>query len=146
MSAVKGKPAPLNLAALVAPLPNVVLPNGVEVAMKPLSADGYERFRRVQQALRDVQQGEPIDEGQTEADIDACLSLVLPTATAEDLASFGLRIELKLAVLTAASGRVDVVLREIEKVQASVAAETGRGKAGRATRPPRSPRSTTSAP
>lgn len=133
-------PDPINLAKLVAPLPELILPNGATVAMRPLSADGFERFRRVQQALRDAMAGRDIDDTEIEADIDACLALVLPDATREDLASFGLRTELKLTVLTAAAGRVDAVLHAVAQ-----AVDTVEGNAGGATRSKRSPRSTTSA-
>jgi hypothetical protein len=135
-------PAPLNLAALVAPLPEVILPNGRTVPMAHLSADGFERFRGIQQMMRAADAGEPVDDAHADAEIDACLALALPTATRDDLASFGLRVELKLAVLAAAAGRVDTVLHAVAQAQAAIA---GNGAGTTPTRPRRSSPNTTSA-
>lgn len=104
------RPAPLNLAALVPTLPTVILPNGKEVQLKALTAEGYELYRQMRILTQQVQHGEAVDEEAYIATIDRLLAAVLPDADADDLASFGVRYELKMAPILAAAGRVDEVL------------------------------------
>lgn len=104
------RPTPLNLAALVPTLPPVILPNGKEVQLKALTAEGYELYRQMRLMTQQVQHGEAVDEEAYIATIDRLLAAVLPDADADDLASFGVRYELKMAPILAAAGRVDEVL------------------------------------
>jgi hypothetical protein len=102
--------APLNLAELVPALPAVTLPNGIEVQMAPLTARGYELFLAIQRAMG----GEgDIDFAFVEK-LDEVLAIVLPTATPDDLASLGVRHDLKLAVILSAAGAVDSALDAIK--------------------------------
>ena len=106
---------PLNLAELVPELPPVILPNKKEVSMSPLTARGYELFLAVQRAMR----GEE-DIGMAFVEkVDELLAIVLPTATPDDLASFGVRHDLKLGVILAAAGAVDEALGAIKNETAS---------------------------
>lgn len=109
--------APLNLAALVPELPAVILPNGKEVQMVPFTAEAYEKFRLVQQLTRELMQGETIDEEEYFDLIDSVVKAVLPSATPDDIASLGARVELKMSVITAASGKVDEVLQALDDVR-----------------------------
>lgn len=108
MSAVRR--APLNLAELVPPLPQVTLPNGKEYQIAPLTARGYELFLAVQRAMH----GEEDIGFEFVAKVDELLAIVIPAATPDDLASFGVRHDLKLAVIMTASGAVDNVLEAIK--------------------------------
>lgn len=108
MSAVRR--APLNLAELVPALPPVILPNRKEVEMSPLTARGYELFLAVQRGIR----GEEDMGMEFVAKVDELLAIVLPTATKDDLASFGVRHDLKLGVILAAAGAVDDALEAIK--------------------------------
>ena len=101
--------APLNLAALVKPLPPVILPDGSEHPML-FSAAAAEAYKHVRQYVDALRRGEPFNELDAEDAIDTCLQLVVPSATPDHLASFGARTELKLAVLAAAAGRLDSVM------------------------------------
>lgn len=103
--------APLNLAELVPALPPVILPNHKEVKMSPLTARGYELFLSVQRALRGE---EGMDESFVEM-VDELLAIVLPTASRDDLASFGVRHDLKLGVILAAAGAVDDALTAMKQ-------------------------------
>lgn len=131
------KTAPLNLAALVAPLPPIVLPNGTEhqCVFTAHAATQYKEIRRMLAALH---ANEAIDEIEAENLIDECVQLVLPTASADDLASLGMRVELKLTILAAASGRVDEVMHALHAASA--------GNAPEAEAAPRSSLDMTSAP
>jgi hypothetical protein len=130
--------APLNLAALVAPLPPVILPNGTSHALV-FTADAAERYKGIRRLIAAVERGDTVDDLAAEDDIDECLAVMIPTATNEDLASFGARVEVKLTVLAAAAGRLDAVMHALHTLsQSGKAAEAGEA-------PPSSP-STTSAP
>lgn len=106
--------APLNLAALVPELPAVILPNGKEVQMVPFTAEAYEKFRFVQQLTRELIAGDEVDEEEYYDLIDMVVKAVLPSATPDDLASLGARVELKMSIITAASGKVDEVLKALD--------------------------------
>jgi hypothetical protein len=105
------RPAPLNLAALAPALPPVILPNGREVAVRPMTARAYELYRELTGYTAAFQRGEDVDEGAYLDLVDECLALVLPDATPDDLASLGVRIEFKMAPILMAAGRVDEVMR-----------------------------------
>jgi hypothetical protein len=128
--------APLNLAALVAPLPPVILPNGTSHQMM-FTAQAAELYKQIRHHVAAHLRGEAIDDLEAEAAIDACLAHVLPSATPDDLASLGVRVEWKVTILAAASGRVDEVLHAL------AAATAGNASGGEAT--PDSPPVTTSA-
>lgn len=113
--------APLNLAALVPALPAVVLPNGVERQLHPLSAQAYEMYRQLSSMTTQFQAGESVNEDDYMDLIDAILARVLPDATPDDLASFGVRVELKMAPILAAAGRVDEVVRAMQALETSAA-------------------------
>lgn len=115
---------PLNLAALVKPLPPVILPDGSE---HPLvyTAHAAEAYKRVRVFVDLLRRGEEIPQLEASDAIDECLTLVLPSATPDHLASFGERTELKLAVIAAAAGRVDAVLQTLYAAQGN--AEPGAG-------------------
>jgi hypothetical protein len=130
--------APLNLAALVAPLPPVTLPNGTTHALV-FTAQAAELWKKIRHVFAALQRGESIDEFGAEDDIDACLAAVIPTATPDDLASFGTRFGVKLATIGAAAGRVDEVMQLLEAANAN----KGNGSGGEAT--PASSPDTTSA-
>jgi hypothetical protein len=100
----------LNLAALVPTLPSVIIPNGKELQLRPLTAEGYELYRQMRQLTAQVQNGGEVDEDAYVNVIDRLLGVVLPDATDDDLASFGVRYELKMAPILAAAGRVDEVV------------------------------------
>lgn len=108
--------APLNLAALVPELPAVILPNGKEVQMVPFTAEAYEKFRFIQQMTKLIMDGEAVDEEEYYDLLDSVVQLVLPSASADDLASLGARMELKMSIVTAASGKVDEVLKALNDV------------------------------
>ncbi|MES2524035.1 MAG: hypothetical protein V4617_15115 [Gemmatimonadota bacterium] len=129
--------APLNLAALVAPLPPVILPNESEHALV-FTAHAAQLFRTIRHLIDAVNRGETINDLDAEDTVDECLVHVLPTATPDDLASLGTRLELKLSILTAASGQVDAVMHALEE-----AAAAGKAKAVEST--PDSTRDMTSA-
>lgn len=118
--------APLNLAALVPELPAVILPNGKEVQMVPFTAEAYEKFRLVQNMTRALMDGENISEMDYYDLLDELVKLVLPAATPDDLASLGARMELKMSIVTAASGKVDEVL---EALSAATGKPEGNGEA-----------------
>lgn len=110
----KMRPKSLNLASLVPPLPPVTLPNGKEVQIAHLSAKGYEMYREMQTMILDLQAGRDINEDAYITLIDNLLAIVLPDASPDDLASIGARVELKMAPILAAAGRVDEVLEALE--------------------------------
>jgi hypothetical protein len=115
-SARSGK---INLALMVPALPVVGLPNGKEVQLVALTAEGYELYREIQAIIREEQ--DAIEAGEEPATdvagfhdmLDRCLAIVLPTATRDDLASLGVRVQVKLAPLMAAAGQVDTVLEAL---------------------------------
>lgn len=111
------RPAPLNLAALVPTLPSVILPNQKEVQLHALTAEGYELYRQMRGLTQQVQNGEDVDEDAYMGVIDRLLALVLPDATPDDLASFGVRFELKMAPILAAAGRVDEVIATLNAAE-----------------------------
>lgn len=126
MKPEKTRPKSLNLASLVPPLPPVTLPNGKEVQIVHLSAKGYEMYREMQTMILDLQAGFEIDETHHINLIDNLLALVLPDATPDDLASLGARVELKMAPILVAAGRVDEVL---EALEANSGGSQGNGEA-----------------
>lgn len=129
--------APLNLAALVAPLPPVILPNGAEhkLVYTAAVAEVYKRIRRMQ---AEAERGDPVDDELAEDLIDQCIALAMPSASPDDLASLGVRIEVKLTILAAAAGAVDEVMHALEAMNQSGKATADEGA-------PLSPPSTTSA-
>lgn len=131
------KTAPLNLAALVAPLPPVVLPDGSEHQLV-YTAKVAERYKPIRHLIAAVMRGEEIDELSAEDDIDECIALTIPTASPDQLASLGARVGVKLSILAAASGRVDEVMHVLHAASA--------GNAPEAEAAPRSSLDTTSAP
>lgn len=107
--------APLNLAVLVKPLPPVILPNGTEHALN-FTAHAAQLYRGIRQRMAELMDGQPIDELLTEDEVDACLKEVMASATPDDLASLGTRIEYKLTILAAAAGRLDEVMQALHAV------------------------------
>lgn len=130
--------APLNLAALVAPLPPVILPNGTSHALV-YTAECAERYKAIRRLIAQVERGESIDDLAAEDDIDACLAVMLPTATKDDLASLREQVDVKLTVLAAAAGRLDAVMHALHTL-------SQQGKAPEAGAAPPSSLDTTSAP
>jgi hypothetical protein len=105
---------PLKLADLVPALPMVELLNGKEIQLVPLTARGYELFLSIQEAMRGVEMGLDTDDAvDMVKKIDEVLGIVLPTATPDDLASFGVRTDIKLGVIMSAAGAVDEVLSSL---------------------------------
>lgn len=78
--------------------------------MAPFTARGYELFLSVQRAMN----GEEDMGFDFIGKIDELLAIVLPSSTPDDRASFGIRHDLKLAVILAASGAVDEALSAIK--------------------------------
>jgi len=108
----------MNLASLMPALPPVIIPNGSTHQMVPLTARGYELFKELRQYQDASNNGERVDELAYLDVVDELLALVLPTASPDDLASFGFRMELKLGPILAAAGRVDDVLNAIAEAEA----------------------------
>jgi hypothetical protein len=108
----------MNLASLLPALPPVIIPNGTTHQIMPLTARGYELFKEVRQYQAAANNGELVDDSAYLDIVDELLALVLPTATPDDLASFGFRIEIKLGPILAAAGRVDDVLNAIAEAEA----------------------------
>jgi hypothetical protein len=108
----------LNLANLMPALPPVKLPNGTVHQIVPLSAHMYEQFKEIRAMQKAIEAGEDIDDAIYVDAVDVLLQAVLPTATPDDLASFGFRVEIKLAPILAAAGRVDDVLYALEAATA----------------------------
>lgn len=115
--------AAINLAAIVPDMPDVVMPNGKTTRMAPFTAQAYEQYRYVQLLTRRQMEGEEIDNDEYQDCVDDILRAVLPEATRDDLAAFGMRLDLKLMVLMAAAGNVEDTLRAIEEFQRSTTAE-----------------------
>lgn len=106
---------PLNLAELVPELPEVVLPSKNVVQVVPFTAASYEKYRLLQKmTVAGMQQTASFDEDKYLDLLNEVLCLVIPSATPDDLASFGDRVELKLSVLAIAAGRVDEVVQALE--------------------------------
>jgi hypothetical protein len=116
----------LNLTTLMPALPPVKLPNGSVHQIVPLTAESYEMFKTLRSFQKAVEAGEDVDEDVYLDMVDAVLAKVLPTATPDDLASFGFRVEVKLAPILAAAGRIDDVLVALSEVQR---ASEGNGEA-----------------
>lgn len=105
---------PLRLADLVPALPMVELLNGKEIQLAPLTARGYELFLSIQETMRGAEMGLDTDDAlDMVKKIDEVLGSVLPTATPDDLASFGVRTDMKLSVIMSAAGAVDEVLASL---------------------------------
>jgi hypothetical protein len=109
----------LNLALLMPALPPVILPSGTTHQIMPLTARGYEMFKTLREMQRQYEQTNVLDEAVYLQVIDDLLALVLPTATPDDLASLGFRVEVKLAPILAAAGRVDDVLLALEESESA---------------------------
>lgn len=114
------RPAPLNLAALAPALPSVILPNGREIAVRPMTARAYELYREMSGYTAAFQKGEDVDETLYLDLVDECLALVMPDATPDDLASLGVRVEFKMAPILMAAGRVDEVMRAMAAQEETV--------------------------
>lgn len=114
------RPAPLNLAALAPALPSVILPNGREIAVRPMTARAYELYREMSGYTAAFQKGEDVDETLYLDLVDECLALVMPDATPDDLASLGVRVEFKMAPILMAAGRVDEVMRAMAEQEETV--------------------------
>jgi hypothetical protein len=95
-------------------MPDIILPNGRTVLCGHMTAQSYEQFRTIQQMWKDSTDGMEIDHEKFLDLVDAVLKSVLPLATPDDLASFGARIDMKMAVITAAAGGADDVVAALE--------------------------------
>lgn len=129
--------SPINLADFLKPLPPVILPDGSthQLVWTAQAAEQFKRIRLLRDALA-TGEASPQLNAESEAAIDACLAAVLPSASAEQLLSFGLRYDVKMSVLIAASGNADRALELL-------IARSGKATAGEASPP--SPPATTSA-
>lgn len=138
MTTMSRRLAPLNLAAMIPALPEVILPNGKTVQLAPLTAESYKKFVQIQNEMRDAMEdgASTVDEGIFSSTVDDIFAAVLPGATPDDLASVGVRLEIKLSVIFAAAGAVDATLQRLEEV---TPVPEGKAKA-----PPRSRRETKS--
>lgn len=127
----------LNLAIMMQPLPPAKLPNGKEIPMVHFTAEAYDLWNEVQDAISDEQAGRPVDVPAFRGNLDRLLALCLPEATPDDLATFGARTEAKLAVAMACAGKLDQVIASLQELE-------GNATAGQST--PHSDPGTTSAP
>lgn len=132
------RPAPLNIAAMIPALPEVICPNGAAVQLAPLTADAYQKFLQIQSDMRDgLDDGaDSVDETAFVAMVDDVLRAVLPGASGDAVASFGARLDAKLTVIFTAAGAVDDTLRRLSD---AAPVPEGNGKAS-----PRSRRETRS--
>lgn len=128
----------INLADLLAPLPPVRFPTGAERAVRPFTAEAYELFRSLREQMTGLVAGRvEADDDALHALADRLLRLVVPDASADDIASLGERFDAKLVPIMIAAGRVDDVIAAVHEATGDAG--------GKAPRPPRSSGGTSSA-
>lgn len=130
-------PAKVSLVRLAGALPVFEFPNKSEHQLERFDAEAYGLWIEIQELVEDEKKRIPVDGNHFRDTLDALLRKVFPTATPNDLASFGANVELKMAPILAAAGQVDHVVALLQGI------DEGNESTGQST--PHSGPSTTSA-